>query len=455
MFKRGNKIFFVFVLFLSLINVSMENINWIYERNKNAYCPDRDKVCYANITYNNPYTPKIPKSYLRTAILSPNYYYIYLIFDLPNKTTQNKFFLEAIDISRDKSVISNGDCYLIELKNKFEYELRIYETLFSNSTIQIKFFGLNQGFAMNLQIKFAKDLNIYFYGIMLTDENSLGKSNTQEYIVYEKELKQKIENQNERKKEAIEKANTILTNLFKKTLGTDIEFKETIFSDTIPVTPFLLVTVTIAVGLEASTENILVPNEEETISSAISLHGDISLESDMFDKILGDNLSVDNTVLNLMKIYNKIVEDIILNLGLDTDDFSLSISKSLTKPYTALTFRFYDVVTHKIFYEIEIKVELTNKWILDLMMQTQEAFSQVLNKITDFNEKYGKDIDIFIYVLIGVIVILSLIFLSIPAIVGLLSSIAAGLASLAHSLPEIGFEKLAYSAVPALAGAYI
>ena len=55
----------------------------------------------------------------------------------------------------------------------------------------------------------------------------------------------------------------------------------------------------------------------------------------------------------------------------------------------------------------------------------------------------------------GAIVIISLMAFSIPAIVGILSATAGGIASLAHLLPEIGFENFAYSAVPVLAGPFI
>ena len=43
----------ILLLFLSLINASKGDNDWIYERNKKIFCPSRDSMCEVNITYNN------------------------------------------------------------------------------------------------------------------------------------------------------------------------------------------------------------------------------------------------------------------------------------------------------------------------------------------------------------------------------------------------------------------
>jgi len=429
------------LLLLLLFPLSFGNSYWFYERNGVAFCPNKSELCYCNITYNNPYTPKIPAYFLNTAILSPHYYYIYLIFDFPKNQKYRRFYLEATDISRNETVISNGDCYLIDVKNIYEYELRIYKTLYSNSVISIKFLGFNPEFFMMVKLKFARDLSIYYNGVMLTNLNSLNKSNVPELMEYDAEMQQKIVKQNQRKSQAIAQTNKILLNLFGKTLHSDIEFKETTFTQIIP-TPFFLVTVTIAVGLEESTENFFKSNEDEqTLTDFISIHGDISLESSMFDNIFGDNISVDNNLLNLIKILNKKINDVLLTLSLETEIFSLSIARSLTKNCIIFTFRFFDQVTHKNFYEIEIKVELKDNWIVHTVLAANSILSEALNKAAEFERKHGKNIEILIYSMIIAAIILSIIILAIGGIIAAVGGAIAGLgASVSLFIHSLSFE---------------
>ena len=69
--------------------------------------------------------------------------------------------------------------------------------------IQIKFLGLNPQFFMKVNIKFSRDLSIYFSGVMLTYENSLNKSDIKELKDYNEKLQ--IIKQNERKAQAVRK----------------------------------------------------------------------------------------------------------------------------------------------------------------------------------------------------------------------------------------------------------
>ena len=91
--------------------------------------------------------------------------------------------------------------------------------------------------------------------------------------------------------------------------------------------------------------------------------------------------------------------------------FSLTISVSLLNHYVSLTFGFYDPITNKYYYEIQIKVELTNRYVLELVLATQEALSGALNKADEFDKKYGKDINLFIFGMILATIILSILIL--------------------------------------------
>ena len=429
--KNGNKKIIFILFLLPILIVSLDDSDWYYERNSKVFCPHRDQLCYSNITYNNPYTPKIPGDFLHTAILYPHYHYIYLIFSFPRNQTQRKFYLEANDITKNETVITNGDIYSINIRNIYEYELRIYKPVLSNTTIQLKFLGINPEFFMYLTIKFARDLSIYYNGVMLTDQNSLNKSDIPELNNSDEKLLEKIKKQNERKAKAIETANTILSNLFGKEITTDIEFKANVYTEIIPM-PFFLVTISISVGLEESTENFFKPTDDEiTIFDLFSLNGDISFESNMFENAFSEYLSIDNSIFNalsnLAKVFNKKVTDLILNIGLETETYSLTLSYSLTKNYISMIFRFFEPVYHKNFYEIEIKVELYNNWIIDKVSQVQVVFSDAINKAAEFDQKYGKDLNTLIFAMIGAAIIISAIILGIPAIV---AGIGAGIAAI-------------------------
>ena len=70
-----------------------------------------------------------------------------------------------------------------------------------------------------------------------------------------------------------------------------------------------------------------------------------------------------------------------------------------------MTFRFYDALTKKIFSEVEIKIELTNKYLLEFVSATEDIFIGALNDIAEFNKKYGQIIEVVVKgVIIAVII---------------------------------------------------
>ena len=446
MIIRKNKILNLLVLLIASLDISLEDSSWFYERNKNVYCPSKYEFCDCEITFNNPYTPIIPGKFLNQAILS-YYRYIYLIFIFPSEEIQKTFYLEATDITKGKTVISNGDCYPIDLNKNVQYELRIYQPVY-DTEISIKFLGLNPGFKIQLSIKFLRDLNIYYNGIMLTNTNSLYQSQVLELIENNDRLKPLEIRQKERKERALQTANKILMNLFGKTLDTDAIFKENIFTQTFFIPPVLLVTLSTAVGLEETTESLFKPNDdEEKISEHISVYGGVTLDSNMFDDILGDNWIVTNFFMELLKLYNQKVNDLVFYLGLQTEVFTLTISKSLTKPCIILTLRFFDQVTHKNFYEIEIKVELTNQMILDMVLETQTILANAFYEAIEFKINYGDEILLKFNGIVLVIVIFAIIITAILAakggtIIAIGGAVTSTLVLIINTLPfEIPFQQ--------------
>ena len=440
MIKSAKIILSILLILLSLANVSKGDNDWLYERNKKLYCSYKYSICQANITYNYPFTPMIDGRFLNQAILNP-YHYIYLIFDLPKNQTQKSFYLEAVDIKTNETVISNGDCYLINFTGIYEYELRIYKPVY-NSLILIKFIGLKPQFFMKVNIKFARDLSIYFHGVMLTDKKSLNKSEINGLNSYNNE--QQIINQNKRKSQAIETANKILQNLFGKVLKVDFGYSLNIFTQTIPIPPFLLVTMSISVGYTDSSDNYFIPEDDEIIlNKIISNMGVIESNQDCFSN-LDVSIEPNNLILKVVNLYNKKIEDILLNMQLDKESFSLTISASPINKYVSFIFTFFDPVTKKNYYEIEIKIQLINLYILEIVLDIQEFLAEALNKAAEFDKKYGKDINIIIVLMILVIIILSIVIILVGNILGVIGAVGASIVvvinEISHIVQSLNFE---------------
>ena len=145
----------------------------------------------------------------------------------------------------------------------------------------------------------------------------------------------------------------------------------------------------------------------------------------MFENVFSDKISVDNYILKLIKLSNKKINDVVLSFGLDTEIYSLSIARSLTKNCIIFTFRFYDLITHKNFYEIEIKIELKHKWLADAVLAANSVLSEALNKAAEFEIKHGKEIEILIYSMIIVTIIMTII-INFPLIVAAAGGFIAG-----------------------------
>ena len=130
-------------LFLLLLSFSL---NDKYNRaTNNVIYSTKDIGCIFDISINYPISPKIPTSIPNKATLGA-YRYIYLSFDAPKSQTIKTFYLEAYDTSNGETIISNGDCYLIDITENSNYEIRIFKELKSNSFVQFRFFGFPQNF---------------------------------------------------------------------------------------------------------------------------------------------------------------------------------------------------------------------------------------------------------------------------------------------------------------------
>ena len=119
------------------------------------------------------------------------------------------------------------------------------------------------------------------------------------------------------------------------------------------------------------------------------------------------------------------------------ESYSLTISVSPTNKYESLTFRFTDPITNRNYYEIQIKIEFNNNNILSFCYATQEVLVEALNKAVEFDQKYGKDINIFITAIVLAIIILTILILVIGPIIAGVGAAAAPVVVVVNEIREL------------------
>jgi len=395
------------LLLLLPFSAITENYGRFFEGISNGICQS-PYSCSFLITTNYPTSPKIPTRLPTQAILG-SYKYIYLLFGIPKKQKQKQFFLEAYDISNGETIITNGDCYFINTTNNTDYEIRIYKPLKYKSFIQFGFLGLTENFSMIVNIRFKFSTYLYVYDIALSYNNAVYKGN-------EESLKNYIEKNNKaivKQKERRDMAKKIIKIIMKKLFMTDIDYNlfndELYCSGTIYISPFVKVTVSYAAGLELSTEVFFEP-EENIISESKFINGKVKIDFGGLDLFDG-NANVNNPLIKILDFYENFVTNLMIQVGIETDYFTLTVSTNLM--FIKFNFRFYFENTTTVFFEIEVKLELYNPLIS----------SKVINKVKTFFEDHPIVVGIIILVIIGIILG--------PEIAAAWEIISAGLESIA------------------------
>ena len=361
---------FLTSIFLFLYSIEIEK-NWFYERSKNIFCA---KQCSFNISSSYPFSPKIPTDIPVEAILD-SYKYIYLIFRVPNDQI-NKFYLMAYITSTNETIISNGDFYEINLNENNEYEIRIFKELKINSYIQFLFLGLPKNILIKVDIKFKLDLYLYFHDIALSKDNSKNSSNEIIILKFLEDMKKQQNNQIQRLNEVKEITNIILKKMFDITITFNLN--EFSFSEIIPAFPYI-VTVSYNVGLELSTNEFFEP-EKNKFSETKIVNNEIVFHS---EDLLKGEVKIDNKLIKFIDLYNKNIQDIILGISLETKSYSLTVSTNGLFDCIIYTFRFFkDINETTIVYEIEIKIEMMNKLLAELVNNQQSILERVFNPET-------------------------------------------------------------------------
>ena len=361
----------LFLIALSQIICSEISDNNYILSNNNSICPDKEKLCAFNVSYDNPTSQKVPTSFPRYAILN-DYRYIYLRFIIPKKQNEKTFFLEAFDTSNKENIISNGDCYFINTSVNIDYEIRIYKKLKIDSYIQFGFLGLSKNFTMKVELRFPLSISLYFSDIALTDYNSLNKSD----IPSLNENIDETDNTNiqkKREKQLKETCSNIMKNIFRTSL--DLTLLEDPYSGSIkiPVSPFLL-TLSYIVNPVLSTEHNFQP-ESKVLSETIFKFGKIDLHKSSLDFLKGKTF-IDNSIYKIVELYNTRITGMISKFGKDSN-FSSIISTNENNNFIIYTLRYYYDITEKINYEIQIKIQFINNKIKELVIKIFESYINI------------------------------------------------------------------------------
>ena len=365
----------IIFIFLTILSFSTEISERYYSRANDNICADKNEGCIFPISSNYPKSPKIPTALPTQAILG-SYRYIYLLFSIPKNQAQKTFYLEAYDTSDGKTIISDGDCYFINTNTNTDYELRIDLHLKENSFIQFGFFGLSNNFKMTVKLKFTLDQLLYLTDIALTSLNSRNKDSQTNLVEYNREMNIKLAKQKERQILAKQAITRIVKKMFDFTIDIELMDEQYIYSQTFSVPPFT-VTVSWAVGLEYSTEKYF-QSKGDILSETKVIKGKINAHTDGLNLFDG-KINIDNKYLNILKVldaYNKKINNMVLEFGLETDYYTVTVS---IDSYNALiyTIRYYYGYSEIIYYEIEIKIEVDNNLLLELIKSKANSYANV------------------------------------------------------------------------------
>ena len=368
--------FIIYLISIFLLRFSNENKDWVYEKTKNIYCSNH---CSFNISSNHPFSPKIPTDELVNPFNNRNKI-IHFFFTNYNALKEKKLeiiYLMAYDTSNNENIISNGDYYEIDCSYGLNgYEFIIYKTLKNNSFIQFLFLGLSKNSSIEVEIVILSSSLIPY---QLNSSNSLNSSKNESILKYLEEKEEKTKSQFDLLKEVKNIINNILEEMFNTTIN--INIIEYTFSDTIFIFPYI-VTVSYNINFETSLEQFFSP-ETNKISETKVTNGKIDYHSDGLD-ILDGKVNFDNKYIKFLDSYNKKIEDLILDISFESKSYTLTISTNPLFNCIVYTFKFFDDKNvGKIIYEIEIKMELSNKLVEESIQSYQLQFPT----ISDINLK--------------------------------------------------------------------
>ena len=242
---------------------------------------------------------------------------------------------------------------------------------------------------MTVKLEFELNLSLYWTDIALSGKNSLIKSEEESLKEYLEELNQKYINLQERQIKSKENIELIMKKMFDITISINFDSDELIYSETVLVPPCITVTITAAFGLEISAESYF-EKEDIELSKTKVINGKIDFHSDGID-LLDGNIKLDNNILKILELYNKQIENLILDFGIETESYMITVGTNTLNNYLVITIKYFDNINLETIYsEIQVKIEIDNKLLKEaIKVKAEKTFSINENKKVIVGLVYG------------------------------------------------------------------
>ena len=347
------------ILFLLILPVfPYEENEWVYELLQNNICSKFEEVCKFEITSDYPTSPFI--SYYFTALIDANrYFQINIKFNSDHP--QRFFYQETYDASTYSSLVLGGDVDIVNCTgmDSCSYYIELIGGTEDSDSFQINFLGLPDNFSISVEIEYPYDVH---YSIQFGDWQDAVKISEDPWLInYFKERQKQIESFNERRQKVIEKATSIIKNLFGDATFSIQLPNNGVLASEIYVGYNFIATVTVAVSTYISAGYFLQDKETETITSEKNfIQGKFYPVTDGIN-LLDGNINLNSDIIRYYQLFTQKLEELMFSVEFYNDIFSVIISFNPLLNSVIITMKFYeDIEMIKIAYEIQIKIVPTN-----------------------------------------------------------------------------------------------
>ena len=322
----------IIAILLFLLKFCSGEIYWYYnDRGRTSMCYG-SAPCKFQITKDIPITPKIPSHYIYFEFypLSASFYGYYFEFNIPENQVQKSFYIEAYDASDGENIIKGGDCYYINIsqfdtsKNDIKYTF-ILTDLDNINYIRFRFFGLSEGFSMNVTLQLKAGVNLILnLGTIISYYNvsdALNKSDIKNLEENSEEYKKKMDKQ----QEYIQFAKEIIKNTTLQLFYSNIDINSLgndIFDSTVIYIHPYIITISYLIGVKYTSSNYYEPSI--TLFDSKIVNGKISINWGAYD-FFNKKVTISNRFLDLYNMFQNNIINIALKLVISNDNFYFTV----------------------------------------------------------------------------------------------------------------------------------
>lgn len=397
----------IIAILLFLLKFCSGEISWYFDDSGRTTICHGSTPCEFNITKDFPITPKIPRKYIyfikNTFFWTVDGYYLQL--NIPESQVQKSFYIEAYDASNGENIIKGGDCFYINtseydtIKNDLKYTF-IFTDLDNITFIRFRFFGLSEGFSMNVKIKLDTTINFMMeYKTLLIyyqDSDSLNKSDIENLEENSEEYKKKMDEQ----KQYIQFAKGIIKNTTLQLFFSNIDlnlFGDDIFDSTVIYAPPFKITISYLVGDKYSSSNYYEPSI--TLFDSKIAKGKISINWGAYN-YFNKKVTISNRFLDLYNMFQNHIINIVLKLVISNDNFYFTVMYE--NKCLKLNFRFFFKGEFGPFAEVQFIICYRDIEHDDIL---KAGFDKIKNSIKNFWDNLDQEWKPFVEgVCIGVLI---------------------------------------------------